>query len=566
MARIVILKSGESIEHELLRDETVIGRHPECHIQIESNMVSRRHARVVREGDKFFVEDMKSGNGTGLNGQRIESRVQLNHDDRIKLGPMLLRFVDSSAAPSPTNLAATATIAARGPQVDFTEEGDDSALITSTLDAGSSRYGTLEVQPQAKLKAVIEISKALAGTVELERLLPRILDTLFTVFAAADRGCILLKDPATGQMAPRAMKHRRGDEDETVKLSRTIVRTVLEQKTGILSADAVTDEKFNASESIANFTIRSMMCVPLLGLDGEPLGLIHVDTQNAAKKFTKDDLDLLTAVAGQAALAYETARLIASYLEKQKSDNEMKIAAEVQRALLPEHLPQAAGYEFFASYESAQAVGGDYYDCLILPDDKVCLAFGDVAGKGVPASLVMSRLSSVVQNTLEFVQDVGEAAARINSHMCANAVEGRFVTFVLGIIDLKTNELSLVIAGHMSPMIRKVDGTIEEFPEEIVGLPVGVIHGMTFDVARRKIEPGETVVIYTDGVSEAMNAAQQLYGDERLRELVKKGSPRPSQLGAAILADVKRHAAGFQQNDDITLMVFGREAATADAQ
>jgi len=308
-----------------------------------------------------------------------------------------------------------------------------------------------------------------------------------------------------------------------------------------------------------------MMCVPLLGLDGEPQGLINIDTQNAHKRFQTDDLDLLMAVAGQAALSYENARLVASYLEKQKQDNEMQIAASVQRALLPEHLPQAPGYEFFASYESAQAVGGDYYDCLLLPGDKVCLAFGDVAGKGVPASLVMSRLSSVVQDTLEFVQDVGQAAERINNHMCANAIEGRFVTFTLTIIDLKSHEMSLVIAGHMSPMIRRIDGSIEEFPEDAVGLPLGVAEGVSFAVLKRTLAEGETVVIYTDGVSEAMNPASELYGLERLRGMISKTSPRPAELGKVILADVKKHAAGRAQNDDITLMVFGRTTIDSDA-
>jgi serine phosphatase RsbU (regulator of sigma subunit) len=417
------------------------------------------------------------------------------------------------------------------------------------------------VQPAAKLRGILEISRTLAGTVDLNALLPKILDTLFTIFPGADRGCILLKDAATGQMIPRAIKHRRPGDDESVKLSRTIVNKVLADKTGILSADAASDTRFQASESIANFTIRSMMCVPLLGLDGEPLGIINIDTQNPLKQFSKDDLDLLMAVAGQAALSYENARLVVSYTEKQKQDNEMQIAAGVQRALLPEHLPQVPGYEFSAMYESAQAVGGDYYDCLLLPRDRVALAFGDVAGKGVPASLVMSRLSSVVQCTMEFVADVGEAAARINEHMCSHAVEGRFVTFTLAIIDLATNELSLVIAGHMSPIIRRCDGTIEEFPEEAIGLPLGVVAGTSYEVSKRAVLPGETVVIYTDGVSEAMNAAGDLYGTERLREIVGKNPPEPAKLAQAILADVKRHAGGRPQNDDITLMVYGRSAA-----
>ena len=135
-------------------------------------------------------------------------------------------------------------------------------------------------------------------------------------------------------MVPVAQKHRRPDADETVKLSRTILNKVLAERTGILSADATSDSRFEASASISSLTIRSMMCVPLLGLDGEPMGVINLDTQNVLSRFTKDDLDLLLAVAGQAALSYESARLLTSHMEKLKQDSEMAIARNVQQALL----------------------------------------------------------------------------------------------------------------------------------------------------------------------------------------------------------------------------------------
>ncbi len=253
-----------------------------------------------------------------------------------------------------------------------------------------------------------------------------------------------------------------------------------------------------------------------------------------------------------AALAYEGARLLQSYVEKQKQDNEMAIASNVQLALLPESMPEVDGYSFFAMYESAQAVGGDYYDVVPLPNGKIAVAFGDVAGKGVPASLIMSRLSTVVRSVTEFLDDAGQAIEKINGHMCARAVEGRFVTFVLIILDPVKHTMSFVNAGHMSPIIRKPDGTLEEFPDEICGVPLGVVDGYPYDVVMRDIHPGETFVIYTDGVSEAMNAAGDLYGIETLRNLVQKESGDTQQLGTKIRADVRRHAGGIPQNDDIT--------------
>jgi serine phosphatase RsbU (regulator of sigma subunit) len=196
---------------------------------------------------------------------------------------------------------------------------------------------------------------------------------------------------------------------------------------------------------------------------------------------------------------------------------------------------------------------------MMLGKDKICLSFGDVAGKGVPGALIMSRISSCVQNTMAFVHDVGKAITAINNHMCSNMVEGRFVTYVLVVIDLTTHQMSLANAGHMSPMIRKPDGTVEQFSDETVGLPVGIAEDYPYEVVTRTIEPGEMVVIITDGVDEAMNPAGELYTKERVIEFVKHGSPKAEDLGKALLADVRRHANGRAQNDDITIMTFSRD-------
>jgi phosphoserine phosphatase RsbU/P len=558
MAKVVLLQQGAATPFELTDAETVFGRHPDCSIQLQSNMVSRRHARIYQHDGRYLLEDLKSGNGTFLNGKQIAEAVPLAHGDKFKFGPLLLRFEsdnpdDQAAANQPTMLGDKTEVAFR------IDEGEGGSTIMGSID-NAAGFGMLDVQPQAKLKAVLDISRNLAGTVELEKLLPKLLDSLFEIFPAADRGCILLKSDKTGEMVPRAIKHRRADSDETVKLSRTILNAVLQQKKAILSADAASDTRFEASESIANMTIRSMMCAPMLSLSGEPMGVINIDTQNPLAQFRKDDLDIMVAVAGQAALSYESARLFSSFLEKQKQDNEMQIAAGVQLALLPETMPELEGYEFFASYEAAQAVGGDYYDIFPLKSGKVCLAFGDVAGKGVPASLVMSRMSSVVRSTFNHMDDAAAAVCEINNHMCDKSVEGRFVTFVATLLDPRTHTVQFVNAGHMSPMIRHVDGTVEELEDDATGVPIGVMEDFPYEQVERTLRPGDTVVIYTDGVSEAMNFKGELYGLERLRKFICESPPAASELGPLIREDVRGHADGRPQNDDITLMVFGRTA------
>jgi len=575
MATLVLLQEGEAIPYPVGDGETVIGRHPDCTIQLKSNTVSRRHARFTKRDGQFYIEDLGSGNGTVVNGTQLEKEKPhaINHEDRIKFGPMLLRFECEEARPvvkAPAAPSAHPRIPAGGDDfgagdefgatVNYSDEEDDEAEIMGTMMSGGGGFGMLEVQPEVKLKAVIDITRSLCGETNLNAMLPAILDTLFRVFPHADRGCVLLKDPEKGgEMVPRAFKHRRGGEDSTVRLSRTIVKKVIQEKTGILSADAANDDQFDASESISNLAIRSMMCVPLLDKETAPIGLINIDTMNPVTQFTNEDLDLLMTIAGQAALTYENARLMKTYLEKQKQDGEMNIAQGVQKALLPDKLPVIEGWKFYASYDAAQAVGGDYYDAFEVGDDKIVLSFGDISGKGVPGAIIMSRMSSCVQSILEFTHDPLEAVAAINKHMCANAAEGRFVTYNFVLLDLKTNEVSLVNAGHMPPFILKPDGTVDEFPDESIGLPIGVMEDYPYEVEKRTINPGETVVLFTDGVDEAMNPEGELYTLERMRELIAKSPRDPEELGKILLADVRRHANGRPQNDDITIMTFGRE-------
>jgi serine phosphatase RsbU (regulator of sigma subunit) len=570
MATLEVLSEGK--KYELKEGQNLIGRLPDCPIPISHPTASGRHAVIHGEGGKFVLEDIGSRNGTFVNEQRIAGRVKLSHDDAIRFGQASARFLDparaqaAAAVPGAAGPATVANLQAEedlgAGKVDLREEV--TATITGEV-AGAGRFGLLEVNPEAKLKAVLEISNSLAGTLDLAALLPKILDSLFSIFKHADRGCILLKDERTGEMVPRAMRHRRKDEDSTVRLSRTIVGKVLSSKAGILSADAATDDAFSGSQSIADLKIRSMMCVPLLGLDSEPLGVLSIDSQNPLGQFTRDDLGILMTVAGQAALAYENARLVQSYADKQKQDAELEIARNVQRNLLPTELPTVEGYQFYASYDAAKAVGGDMYDCFRLPEGKICLSFGDVAGKGVPGALIMSRMASCVQSTVRHVHDVVEAMKAINDHMSDGKIEGKFVTFVLCIVDTRNHEVVLSNAGHASPIIRRASGSVERFDQDLAGPAIGMMEDYPFESETRKLEPGDMVVITTDGVEEAMNSNGDLYGSDRVLDLVKNGPAEAEKLGKLLLADVRRHAGGYPQSDDITIMTFGRNPRVAES-
>ncbi len=552
MPRITILQADNPEIIELTSFPAKMGRSPDGAVVIKDNpQVSRTHAQIVEIDGQYFLEDLGGANFTFQNGKQIpprtRSEVPLADSDRLKLGPVKLRFELDSTSPG-GELHSSGQVAI---------SDDMSSTIMGECDA-SGGFGVFEVRAEDKLKGILRINQSLAGQVDLTEMAPRILDALFDIFPQADRGSIVVQSDTADRLVPAAQKLRDETEDESVRLSRTVVQKVMAEKTAILSADAATDERFNASESISSLTIRSMMCVPLLSLQGTAFGVINLDTQNPIKRFNQEDLELLLAVASQAAVSYETVRLMKSHLEKQKQDAEMKIAMQVQKSLLPEVLPQVDGYKFYASYDAAQAVGGDYFDCFQLDNGKICVSFGDVAGKGVPGALIMSRISSVVQNTMGFTDDVAQAISRINKHMCHNMVSGRFVTYTLAVIDTQANHLSMVNAGHFALLNRHADGSIEEVGAEAIGIPIGIMADFPYQVVERDIAPGDLFVLRTDGVDEAMAPNSNLYTTERVLEFVKSGPADPDELGKAMLADVRKHADGRAQNDDIAIMTFGR--------
>ena len=207
MANLILLVAGQAKTYELKHGDNFLGRLPECDIQIDSNMVSRKHARVYPQDGRFYIEDLGSGNGSFVNGQRIAGPTMLKTDDRIKFGPILFRFEGDSSG-SGASQAGVGEDSSATTGVTYHQD-ESSSTITDRI--GGSAFDMLDVQPAAKLKAVLEITKSLAGTIDIDKILPKVLDTLFGIFPHADRGCVLLLDDRTQQMIPRAMKHRRAD-------------------------------------------------------------------------------------------------------------------------------------------------------------------------------------------------------------------------------------------------------------------------------------------------------------------------------------------------------------------
>lgn len=543
--------------YRLDRDAAVLGRHPDCDIVLDQGAVSRQHARVTAANNEFFVEDLGSRNGTLVNGQAVSGRRRLYENDQIKICDLLFSYHEGEPRPAEPEGNGDS-----GPVTLFDDSAAQStSTIMSTLEVKSSRAGlrVSSVNPETKLKALLEISRNLGSTISLEQVLPKILDSLFKIFLQADRGFIVLQGPEPGVLIPKAMKLRRGESEDTIRISRTIVRKAMDGKEAILSADAATDSRFDSSQSIADFRIRSMMCAPLLSTDGTPMGVIQIDTLDQRTPFSQDDLDLLASVASQSSFAVENAQLHESALRQKALERDLELAHTVQQGFLPHKSPEIAGYDFFDFYEPANQVGGDYFDYIVLPKNRLAIIVADVSGKGMPAALLMAKLSAEAKYALVSEMGPGGALLKLNAQFAQANWADRFVTMAVVVLDLERHEVQLANAGHLPPFLRRHEGGVEAVGVDEISVPLGVIDDLCCEATTFPLAPGDSVVMFTDGISEAMNMNNDLYGLARISEQVGGMASSVSQLGDNILQDVKRFVGKRSQSDDMCLLCFGRK-------
>jgi serine phosphatase RsbU (regulator of sigma subunit) len=564
MPSLILIKapggSSAGQSYHLTAETIVLGREDTCDIVIPNHAVSRRHAQVTRSNGQFFIDDLKSRNHTFVNNREVNGKTELKHDDRIKICDFLFRFHDERVAPPdrpklPPELTTPPDAAVEDP--------GGLSTIEHTV-AARQAAGIIDAQPAEKLRALLDISAALSKTLELGPLLDQIGETVLAVFRQADRCFIILQEEGD-KLIPKVVKTRRPSLGEDPRFSRTIVRRCLQSQEAYLSEDAGADQNLGAAQSIAEFRIRSVMCVPLLTADGVPLGAVQVDTQNRGNKFTKDDLNLILIVANLAAVAIEKAKQHEQILTWQKQQHEIKLAQEVQLGFLPQSAPELPGYEFYSFYGAALTVGGDYYDFVPLPDGRIAVVLGDVAGKGVPASLLMAKLSAEARYCLLTQPDLVSAVNLLNEQLIRGGIGDRFVTLAAAVLNSADHAVTLVNAGHMNPMLYRVqDGTLEEaVTSDQSGIPLGILAGFEYTAVRLTLDVGDSLLLYTDGVTDAVAPDGEMFQVEGIRKALLDETPvgfptRPKGIGERVLHCVRKHANGRAQNDDIALVCFGR--------
>lgn len=507
-----------------------IGRRDTNQLRLGGGEVSRDHAEIVDESGVLKLFDRGSRYGTFVNDVQVSDRV-LQHGDRIRLG--------------------------RG-------GGADLVFLAEEAGAPSELSATTAIGDLRHVAALLEGLRALGSGRVLDDVLALVLDSSIDV-SGAERGFVMLASPE-GQLEFKMSRARgritlSGNQFQT---SRKIPEQVFETGEARLVADLLDGDLPSVHMGTVALGIRHVLCVPLrlvryVDAAEAPasaetrIGVLYLDSRERGALLSTSTRAALETLATEAAVAIENARLYRETLEKARLDQEIRIAAEIQQALLPRRSTSGSFFEAVASSVPCRTIGGDFFDCFEAPTRRFGFALGDVAGKGPPAALLSALMQGIFAAQASSTVEVDEAVARINTALLRRAIESRFVTLFYGLLA-PDGELTYCNAGHNPPVVVGVDGGVRRL--EAGGPPVGLFDFSVYEAGRVTLVPGDTVLVFSDGVSEALNTDGEEFGDARLVGTFEALAPgQPSVVLEQILAEVRAFQGRAVQNDDVTALV-----------
>ncbi len=517
-----------------------IGRAPDNQLVLRDNRASRSHATITVEDGEYYIEDAKSRAGVYLNGKRVE-RAKLRNGDRIDFG-----LTDSYVL----------TFAL--------EEVEIERVLGQLQPPASSLPGAANL---ARLRALVEVARALQSSLSIEDVLTAVVDAALTV-TGAERGFLLMRNEH--ELTVRIARERSGAPlpITDLRVPARLIHRALNHRRELLSMnfDPNAEEGQNPDRSVANLELRSVVCVPLVRVRtgnadetsivstaNETVGVLYMDSRIGAADLSYGGRELLQTLALEASTVLENARLLEEEREKHQLEKELDLAREIQSGLLPKTLPETGWFRAAGASQPSHLVGGDYFDIQVTKDDSRVAVVADVSGKGVSSALLAALLQGAFLLASEGPAPIDEMMRRINHFLNERAGGEKYATAFYGRFE-PDGMLRWVNAGHCPPIVLR-QGALSTLPA--TGMPVGLLPTAEFEARQFSLLAGDKIIIYTDGVTEAQNSDGEFFGLPRLRQVILDHS----QLSCAELHDiiwkaVGAFAGGAFQSDDITLVVI----------
>jgi len=511
------------------------------HLQLSDPRISRRCAAIVAGNGAYVLEDRGHRQGIFVNGQKVAQSV-LADGDVIEFGIEGSPRITFRARPSPQSVEAMLS------------------RISSIPAAESSLAGG----GLGKLNLLLEATSLLHSSLPLESVLGAMLDHAMSI-TSADRALLLEPNPE-GELKVRLGRGSGGRtlEPESITPSQTALRQAVSQRAAVITDDLnLADLSLQNAQSVVIQGLRAVVAVPLFSVQhfnaeasavftpGRLLGALYLDSRRPTA-FSNLDRQILESLGAQAASILDNARLLVREREQRRMEQELSIARDIQQGLVPQGLHDFPHLALCGTHTPCDTVGGDYYDVFPLSDGSTAFLIADVSGHGLGAALLTTMLQGALSG-LTLGTSPAKVFNHINGFLCEHAVVGRYATMFFGMIDA-AGAFEFIYAGHPSPMLIR-DGRVSDIYTE-GSFPVGLVEGAEFSSTHMQLEPGDTLVLFTDGIVEAPNTNRELFGFPRLRAVVEscaRGSL--DELQRVVLNAVTEFSRGTPQADDITLLL-----------
>jgi phosphoserine phosphatase RsbU/P len=533
----------------------LIGRRSDADVVLSHRLTSRQHAHIVREGDAWYVVDLQSTHGTWINGQRVD-RQQLKPRDRIRLGgidgiELIFLVGESTDTSTNSNLLESAGL-------DFSVR-----RLAEVLPEESTGHSELE-----KISCLLDFHYSFGKAFSAEKTFQHIIKSALQI-SGAERGFVLRREKDSFEYALGLDGMGRQLNEGDFRTSRSVVDQVTRTGEPVFMTQGIQGD-LAGQASIVAMNLRAVACLPLeamtqdssIGETNAPalMGILYLDSRKYMHSLSGLDEKLLTRLAADAGHVMEKLQLVETLAERQRVEQELAVAEETQRTLLPHSLPQFPPYAIRAFSRATRQLGGDFYEFIPVGNELAGI-LADVSGKGIPAALLSSLTIGALNMEFRSSTQPDAVLNGVNKVLFQKTPPNRFVTLFLCQLD-GTGKGQFISAGHNTTFIfRAATGTLDELDSG--GLPLGMFVFSTYQTSPMELHPGDMLVIYSDGLTDAENEAGDDFGEDRLRALIQSLAPKgAAALETGILQALDRYTQGAAQTDDITFLLI--EHCSAD--